>query len=139
MDIPASWWTTSSVAVYLACISVLHVTSSSILQLQSFDTTMSTSVATALGWTDSQINSSNVNWGEITTSLPVVSRLPGLIAAGISNTTVYDTAQTGDTTGTAAVNATTITSHCTLLQNINITHDMSSAIDLSLLTPPCML
>jgi len=79
---------------------------------------MSTSVSTALGWPDNQSNSSNVNWGPITASLPVVNQLPGLISAGISNNTVYNTPQTSPTLGTIVVNATMLTSHCTLLQNV---------------------
>jgi hypothetical protein len=116
-DIPASWWTTSAVAAYLACISVLHVTSSTILQFQTFNTTMSTSVPTTLGWRD-DISDWNLNWAVITASLPVINRLPGLATPGLSNTTLYDTPQTGPMMGNATVNATTITSHCGLLPNV---------------------
>ena len=105
---------------------------------------MSTSVATALGWPNNQFNSSNVNWGVITASLPVVNQLPGLISAGISNATVYDTPQTSPLLGTAAVNATTITSHCTLLSNVTYNKTSAAIIldgyldDPIFLTPPCM-
>jgi hypothetical protein len=48
--IPASWWAISAVTVYLTSISVLHVTSSSLLQFQTFNTSTATSVPTIRGW-----------------------------------------------------------------------------------------
>jgi hypothetical protein len=78
---------------------------------------MSTSVPTTLGWRD-DISDWNLNWAVITASLPVINRLPGLATPGLSNTTLYDTPQTGPMMGNATVNATTITSHCGLLPNV---------------------
>ncbi|KAG0699602.1 hypothetical protein DFH29DRAFT_833523, partial [Suillus ampliporus] len=124
IDIPASWWTISAVATYLASISVLHVTSSTLLQLQAFNTSAATSIPTTLGWLDDQLLSASTdslggaNWGVITASLPVVNQLPGLVSAGLSNTTVYDIPQTNSILGHAIVNATTITSRCGFLPNI---------------------
>jgi hypothetical protein len=91
---------------------------------------MATSVPTALGWQDNSLaNSSawNVNWGAITASLPIVNQLPGLVSAGLSNATIYDTPQTISIAGNATVNATTITSHCGLLQNITYSVNTSTA------------
>jgi hypothetical protein len=125
---------TSAVAIYLACISVLHVVSSTLVQFQTFNTTMTTSVPTALGWQDNSLaNSStwNVNWGAITASLPVVNQLPGLVSAGLSNTTIYDTPQTISIAGNATVNATIITSHCGLLPNVTYSVNTSTASVLS--------
>ncbi|KAJ8580341.1 hypothetical protein M405DRAFT_61577 [Rhizopogon salebrosus TDB-379] len=120
IDIPVSWWATSAVAAYLACISVLHVTSSTLLAFQIFNTSMSTSVPTALGWQSNLLTntSESVNWGAITASLPVVNQLPGLVFAGLSGATLYDTPKTSSIVGNATVNATTITSHCGLLPNV---------------------
>ncbi|KAG2125724.1 hypothetical protein DEU56DRAFT_961190 [Suillus clintonianus] len=127
-DVSASWWMTSTVAAYLACISVLHVTSSTLLQIQTFSTSMTTSVPTTLAWLNdlSTITSPNysavydVNWEPITAFLPVFNQLPGVVSAGLSNTTVYDTPQqTNAIVGNATVNATTITSYCGLLPNIS--------------------
>ncbi|KAG1733541.1 hypothetical protein EDB19DRAFT_2041213 [Suillus lakei] len=116
--IPASWWTTLAVTAYLASISVLHVTSSTLLQFQTFNTTMVTSVPTTLGWLDNESYKSRANWGSIAASLPVINQLPGLVTAGLSNNTVYDMSQTAYIVGNATVNATTITSRCGLLPNV---------------------
>ena len=117
---------TLAVTAYLACISALHITSSTLLQWQTFNTSMSTSVSTTLGWRDNLLNSSQgVNWGSITASLPVVNQLPGLASAGLSYATIYDIPQTGPMIGNATVNATTMTSHCGLLSNV--TYDVNSS------------
>ncbi|KAG2110030.1 hypothetical protein BD769DRAFT_1691600 [Suillus cothurnatus] len=112
---PASLWATTAVTTYLICISVLHVTSSTLLQLQTFNSSMTTNVSTTLGW----VNISNSeNSVALAASLPAISLFPGLASAGISNNTVYDTLQTNSVVGRATVNATTITSSCGLLPNV---------------------
>ncbi|KAG1777948.1 hypothetical protein EV702DRAFT_203484 [Suillus placidus] len=127
-DIPASWWTTSAVAAYLASITVLHVTSSTLLQFQTFNTSMTTSVPTTLGWLDDSSYSSSTNLGLITPSLPIVNHLTGLVSAGLSNTTLYDTLQTNAIAGNATVNATTVTSTCGLIPNVTYSANTSTAI-----------
>lgn len=125
VGIPASWWAISAVTAYLASISVLHVTSSTLLQFQTFNTSTATSVPTIRGWPNDWMSFDPflTNWGSITASLPVVSQLPGLVSVGLSNNTVYDTPQTNSMTGNATVSATTISSHCGLLPNITYTVD----------------
>ncbi|KAG2064921.1 hypothetical protein BDR04DRAFT_1109348 [Suillus decipiens] len=127
-DIPASWWTTSAVAAYLASITVLHVTSSTLLQFQTFNTSMTTSVPTTLGWPDDSSYGSSANLGLITPSLPVVNHLTGLVSAGLSNTTLYDTLKTNAIAGNATVNATTVTSRCGLIPNVTYSANTSTAI-----------
>ncbi|KAG2335793.1 hypothetical protein BDR05DRAFT_971422, partial [Suillus weaverae] len=121
-DIPASLWATTAVTTYLVCISVLHVTSSTLLQFQTFNFSMTTHVSTTLGWVDGSdsgtVGWTPLNWGSITTSLPVISRFSGLVSAGLSNNTVYDIPQTNSVVGHATVNATTIASNCGLLPNV---------------------
>ncbi|KAG1810399.1 uncharacterized protein HD556DRAFT_51085 [Suillus plorans] len=127
-DIPASWWTTSAVAAYLASITVLHVTSSTLLQFQTFNASMTTSVPTTLGWLDDSSYSYLTDLGPITTSLPVVNHLTGLVSAGLSNTTLYDTLKTTAIAGNATVNATTVTSSCGLVPNVTYSANTSTAI-----------
>ncbi|KAG0701862.1 hypothetical protein DFH29DRAFT_924757, partial [Suillus ampliporus] len=79
---------------------------------------MATSVPATLGWPNDIPYGSDANWEFMTSSLPVVNRLPGLVTAGLSNTTLYDTIQTSSVGGNATVNATTITSCCGLLPNV---------------------
>ncbi|KAG1869442.1 hypothetical protein DFJ58DRAFT_855811 [Suillus subalutaceus] len=108
-DIPASWWTTSAVATYLASITVLHVTSSTLLQFQTFNTSMTTSVPTTLGWLDDSSYGSFANLGLVT---PVPT-----------------SCQSFDwTAGNATVNATTVTSHCGLIPNVTYSANTSAAI-----------
>lgn len=137
IDIPASWWMTSAVTVYLASISVLHVTSSTLLQFQSFNTSRTTRVQMTRGWQLSQIDpglSVTLDWSLITASFPVVSQLFGLVSVGLSNSTVYDTTQTNSIVGHVNVSATTISSQCGLLPNITYSVDagivsVNSSID----------
>ncbi|KAG2739793.1 hypothetical protein P692DRAFT_20841016, partial [Suillus brevipes Sb2] len=129
---PALLWSTVAVTAYLVCISVLHVTSSTLLQFQTFNSTMTTNVSTTLGWTDivwvTYVDFEDMNWGAITASLPVINRFPGVVSAGLSNNTVYDTLQTSSVVGHAMVNATVVTSSCGLLPNVTYTRNNSEAI-----------
>ncbi|KAG1744644.1 uncharacterized protein EDB91DRAFT_1246758 [Suillus paluster] len=132
IDVPTSLWATTAVTTYLVCISVLHVTSSTLLQFQTFNSSMTTYVPTTLGWVDVSTFSnlgqwSVANWGAITASLPVISQFPGLVMAGLSNNTVYDTMQTSSMVGNATVNATTVTSNCGLLPNVTYIRNNDTA------------
>lgn len=120
IEIPTSWWAISAVTAYLASISVLHITSSSLLQFQTFNTSMATSVPTKRGWPNdwTNININSFDWASIGTSLPVVGKLPGLVSVGLSNNTIYDIPQTNSIAANATVSATTISSSCGLLPNI---------------------
>ncbi|KAG1767888.1 hypothetical protein EV702DRAFT_1035862 [Suillus placidus] len=130
-DIHASLWATTAVTTYLVCISVLHITSSTLLQFQTFNSSMTTRVSTTLGWVDPSNSNAMMgtrpNWGAITASLLVISRIPGLLFAGVSNNTVYDTLQTSSVVGHATVNAMTIASKCGLLPNITYLQNNSTA------------
>ncbi|KAG2110035.1 hypothetical protein BD769DRAFT_1365273 [Suillus cothurnatus] len=120
---PASLWATTAVTTYLICVSVLHITSSTLLQLQTFNSSITTNVSTMLGW----INMTNIqNPVALASSLTAISLFPGLLSTGISNNTVYDTLQTSPV-GHATVNATTITSSCGLLPNVTYYRNNNTA------------
>ncbi|KAG2738518.1 hypothetical protein P692DRAFT_201798383 [Suillus brevipes Sb2] len=124
-SIPASLWATTAVTTYLVCISVLHITSSTLLQFQTFNSSMPTNVSTTLGWVDV----TNVfNPVPITALLPAISQFSGLISAGLSGNTVYDTLQTSSVIGHATVNATTITSNCGLIPNVTYVQNTTTAM-----------
>ncbi|KAG2145429.1 uncharacterized protein EDB93DRAFT_503795 [Suillus bovinus] len=131
-DIPASWWTTSAVAVYLASITVLHITSSTLLQFQTFELNFydDAFMSTALGWPDDSSYGNFSHLGPIASSLPVVNDLTGLASTGLSNTTLYDTftVTINGTEGNATVNATTVTSSCGLIPNVTYSANTSTAI-----------
>ncbi|KAG2130861.1 hypothetical protein DEU56DRAFT_814728 [Suillus clintonianus] len=127
--VPASLWATTAVTTYLVCISVLHVASSTLLQFQTFNSSVTTHVSTTLGWVDpftSSVNWYTENWGAITASLPAISQFPALVSIGLSNNTVYDTSGTNSIVGHAMVNATTITSSCALLPNATYSDSTAS-------------
>ncbi|KAG2344928.1 hypothetical protein BDR05DRAFT_961366, partial [Suillus weaverae] len=129
--IPASLWATTAVTTYLVCISVLHVTSSTLLQFQTFNSSMTTGVSTILGWVDvsnsSAVGQTVLYWGAITAFLPAISQFPGLVSTGLSSNTVYDTLKTSSVVGHATVNATTIASSCGLLPNVTYSWENRTA------------
>ncbi|KAG2120226.1 hypothetical protein DEU56DRAFT_747020 [Suillus clintonianus] len=130
IGVPASSWATTAVTTYLICISVLHVTSSTLLQFQTFNSFMTTNVSTTLGWVDPSnftLDWVVENWEVVTASLPAISQFPGLISIGLSNNTVYDTSRTNSIVGYATVNATTMTSSCGLLPNVTYSLNQSTA------------
>jgi hypothetical protein len=139
--IPASLWATAAVTTYLVCISVLHITSSTLLHFQTFNSSLPTNVSTTLGWVD--LTNFIFNPIPITASLPAISQFSGLISAGLSGNTVYDTLQTSSAVGHAIVNATTITSNCGLIPNVTYDGTTASAKldDWSIIyfpvSPPC--
>ncbi|KAG1898901.1 uncharacterized protein F5891DRAFT_1279268 [Suillus fuscotomentosus] len=116
-DIPASRWTTSAVAIYLASITGMNNTSP-------FPTT--------LGWPHDSSYGSFTNLGPIAASLPVINHLAELVFPGLSNTTLYDTLTynltNGYATGNVTVNATTVTSSCGLIPNVTYSANTSTAI-----------
>ncbi|KAG2757956.1 hypothetical protein P692DRAFT_20710186 [Suillus brevipes Sb2] len=128
--IRASVWTTTAVTAYLVCISVLHVTSSTLLQFQTFNTTMATNVSTTLGWVDISnpyVPWADINWGTVTASLPAISQFSGIVSPGLSNSTVYDIPQTTSVVGLVTVNATTVTSSCGLIPNVTYSQNNNTA------------
>ncbi|KAG1786331.1 uncharacterized protein HD556DRAFT_1537271 [Suillus plorans] len=128
-DISGAWaGLGSALTAYLASISMLHVTSSTLLQFQTFNASMTTLVPTTLGWLNDSSHGYLTDLGPITTSLPVVKHLTGLVSAGLSNTTLYDTLKRTAIAGNATVNATTVASSCGLVPNVTYSADANTAI-----------
>lgn len=123
--IPASLWATAAVTTYLVCISVLHITSSTLLHFQTFNSSLPTNVSTTLGWVD--LTNFIFNPIPITASLPAISQFPGIVSPGLSNSTVYDIPQTTSVVGLVTVNATTVTSSCGLIPNVTYYQNNNTA------------
>ncbi|KAH7918555.1 hypothetical protein BV22DRAFT_1134501 [Leucogyrophana mollusca] len=104
-----------SVTAYLLNISVLHIASSSIIQFQTFNNTVTASVPTAVGWPDSSVDYNGFDWATISSLAPSVGNLSGLGNAGLTNGTVYDVLLDNTGIGNATVNATTINADCALV------------------------
>ncbi|KAH7918894.1 hypothetical protein BV22DRAFT_1041424 [Leucogyrophana mollusca] len=108
-----------SVAAYLLCITILHITSSSIMQFQNFNNSITASVPTTLGWPDAtDAYLANMSWATITAVGPFVDQLSGIESAGASNGTVYDVLSSNTGTGYTTVNATRVKARCSLLTGV---------------------
>ncbi|KAH7925015.1 hypothetical protein BV22DRAFT_1195502 [Leucogyrophana mollusca] len=129
-SVAASTWRTSAIVAYLTCISILHITSSSIIQLQTFDNIVSVKVPTAVGWPDPSADLSNMHWSSISSLVPLIPFYADS-TAGVSNDTVYDILSPNDATGNATVNATTVRITCGLIPTANFSYLFDPDLDTS--------
>ncbi|KAH7905605.1 hypothetical protein BJ138DRAFT_1105846 [Hygrophoropsis aurantiaca] len=112
--IKTSMRATIAVTVYLLSISALHITSSSIIQLQTFNATTTVPVSTTVGWPDESVDFTLLDWSSITPLIPATYQVSTLSTAGISNATIYDLVSRNLGFGEAIINATTISASCGL-------------------------
>ncbi|KAH0828806.1 hypothetical protein J3R83DRAFT_3254 [Lanmaoa asiatica] len=115
--IAASTITTILVFLYLACVSVLHVASPTIMQFQPYNASLKTVVASNSTWPGPSVNLSALTWAGISPLAPLMSNLNSsmLSTSGLVNTTLYDTFTGNQLVVNASVNATTIRANCGLL------------------------
>ncbi|KAH7923265.1 hypothetical protein BV22DRAFT_1130770 [Leucogyrophana mollusca] len=133
-DLAASPFRVVSVAAYLLGIATLHITSSSIVQFQNFNNTISASVPTTIGWPDdtSPATMTSLNWTTITSVASFVDLLAGITTVGLSNSTVYDVLSPNSGTGNATVNAIKVETRCALatgleyIAHTNVVHLLSN-------------
>ncbi|KAG0696628.1 hypothetical protein DFH29DRAFT_950278 [Suillus ampliporus] len=119
--IPASWWWIVSITVYLACIFTLHVVSSSIIQLQTFNATMDVSATKFSYWPSPDVDMMAIQWQTISALVPTLGRFANLQDMGLDGATLYDIIQSNDTSGRAIVNATSLRANCGLVRNSALT------------------
>ncbi|KAH7920954.1 hypothetical protein BV22DRAFT_1132654 [Leucogyrophana mollusca] len=108
-----------SVTAYLLNISVLHTTSSSIIQFQTFNNTVTASAPTAVGWPGPSVDYIGFDWDTISSLAPSVGNFSGLGHAGLTNGIVYDVLLDNTGIGNVTVNATSISSDCALVAGLN--------------------
>ena len=106
------------VLTYLSCISGLHIISSSVIQFQAFNSSISGVVPSVLALPPSSVNLSSLDWGTISPLMTLWPLLP--TAKGLSGSTLYDVPSSGYTSTGAIVNATTISAECGLLSNLSV-------------------
>ncbi|KAH7920745.1 hypothetical protein BV22DRAFT_1132840 [Leucogyrophana mollusca] len=116
--VASSPWSTLAITTYLLSVFILHITSSSLIQFQTFNATSSVPVPTTIGWPNESTDLIDLDWQSITTPVSTIRQLPILSTAGLSNTTVYDTLSPNSGVGNATVNATTVNASCGLLHNV---------------------
>lgn len=116
--VTSSIWSIFLVSVYFTCISVLHVASSTIMQLQQFNDTV-TMVAPADGvWPNGSVDLGSLDWMAVTTLVPFLQNLYGNTTTGLAGNTLYDIPP--HSFYNAIVDATTINAQCGLLTNLSI-------------------
>ena len=103
---------------YLGCISGLHIVSSSVVQFEAFNNTVTSLVPSTLAWPSPSVNLSTLTWGTIS---PLLTLWPLFSTAkGLSGSTLYDVPSSGYTYTGAVVQATTLTADCGLLSNLSV-------------------
>ncbi|EIW81929.1 hypothetical protein CONPUDRAFT_164643 [Coniophora puteana RWD-64-598 SS2] len=124
--LPVSVGSTIAVTLYLLCVLVLHIASSTIMQLETFNGTVNASVPTRLHLPS---NFFAVAQGTGYTPWPVVDQYLfandtiGAYASqpGLSGSTLYDVlpSRTNAYTGRTLVNSTTINATCGLMETVS--------------------
>ncbi|KAF9229963.1 hypothetical protein BU15DRAFT_69604 [Melanogaster broomeanus] len=107
-----------AVATYLLNTMILHITSSSILQFQTYNGTTMEITSSNLSWP----NSTNYTlYGDAIMDLvPYVSQLLGISMVGLANNTLYEVIGPNRGVGDVSVSAVTVQADCGLVSNANI-------------------
>ena len=106
------------ILVYLSCISGLHIISSSVIQFEVFNNTITSVVPSTLSWPASSIDLTSLDWASAS---PLTSLWPLLpTARGLTGNMLYDVPTSDDAYTGAVVNTTTISAECGLLSNASV-------------------
>ncbi|KAF8439689.1 hypothetical protein L210DRAFT_3760707 [Boletus edulis BED1] len=130
----SSIWTLMGVTIYLACVSVLHITSTAIMEFTPFNSTSTISIQSSVTWPNSTVLT-NGSWAGPSEIVPPNTLLANMETVGLLNNTVYDIVNTTNPAfTTAVVNATSLTSGCGLVPNItyfstNISTTLNFSVD----------
>ncbi|OAX40020.1 hypothetical protein K503DRAFT_768992 [Rhizopogon vinicolor AM-OR11-026] len=115
--ITASWWWIVSITVYLTCVFTLHVVSSSIIQLQTFNATVDASATMLSHWPSPDTDMMEIQWQTISALIPTLDRFASPRNMGLDGATLYDVIQPNNISGSAVINATTLRADCGLVPN----------------------
>ncbi|KAF8141905.1 hypothetical protein EV363DRAFT_1392312 [Boletus edulis] len=116
--IASSVWSVVLVTVYFACVSVLHVASSTTMQLQPLNETVTRTVPAVKTWPGTSVNFSTLDWSAAVGTLPFLQNLYGNATTGLANNTLYDIPTQSSVNAT--VNTTMVNAHCGLLTNLSV-------------------
>ena len=120
---PPSLWAIIGVVVYLACVFVMHIASSAVLQFIAYNSTSIISVPTLVPWPNSSILADFTQWTGAIQSMPPIGLVDNLQTNGLLNNTIYDILTTSHPRFiNATVNATSLQASCGLLSNISISY-----------------
>ncbi|KAF8547518.1 hypothetical protein OG21DRAFT_909496 [Imleria badia] len=110
---------TFCITIYFGCISILHISSSALMDFQTLNSTVVNQVPSTLAWPDSSVTLQDLNWTTIIPLVSVINSLSDLSTNGLFSNTVYDTPSVTPESLYATVNATTIDAQCGLLPNLS--------------------
>ncbi|KAH7882201.1 hypothetical protein F5I97DRAFT_437003 [Phlebopus sp. FC_14] len=131
--LPTAVCGTLSVVLYLISISILHVTSSSLLDVESYGSTFPTLSRTNLAtpnMTAVMETFGEDSWAVVSTIASAIGQLPLAFNYGFSNNTVYDILFDTTGTGNVTVNATTFNVQCYSATSVEVSYlDNSVVID----------
>ena len=117
------------VMIYLACISTLHIASSTIMQFTAFNSTSTISIQSNVTWPNSTVLATG-SWSNPFEIVQPSSLLANIQTNGLLNNTIYDILDaTNPGFINATVNATSVQTSCGLLPNLTFS---KSAISPSL-------
>ncbi|KIJ06362.1 hypothetical protein PAXINDRAFT_20446 [Paxillus involutus ATCC 200175] len=117
--VASSTWMTMAVMIYLGCVSVLHIASSTVMQFTAFNSTITTPVQSSVAWPNPSVNLTGLDWGAAVSAFPSMNVLSDLSTYGLSNNTLYDTLTTANALFVdATVNTTSLQASCGLLSNL---------------------
>ena len=122
-----------AITIYYLCISILHVSSTTVMQFEVFSSSKTITVPSTLAWPAS-FDNTTYNWPALSPIVPL-DQLPNLSTNGLLNSTVYDTPLVDSMSMNATVNATTIHVDCGLLSNLSIGLDLDLLVSLNATVP----
>ena len=115
----SSFWTITGVVVYLACISMMHIASTAVMQFTAYNSTSTITIPTLIPWPNSSVVSDG-SWIDAIQAMPSISLVDDLQTNGLLNNTIYDILTTSHPSFiNATVNATSLQASCGLLSNIS--------------------
>ncbi|KAF8132764.1 hypothetical protein EV363DRAFT_1416435 [Boletus edulis] len=117
---PSSIWAIIGVALYLGCVSVMHIASTTIMEFTAYNSTSIISIPTLVAWPNSSVIA-NGSWTfAIQQTVPPISLVNDLQTNGLLNNTIYDILTTTQSNfANATVNATSLQATCGLLSNLS--------------------
>ena len=126
--VASSIWTILGVISYLACLSTLHIASTTIMQFTSFNSSSIITIHSSMAMPNATVLT-NGTWQTTMLEIPPNNLLSNIQTIGLLNNTLYDILTTTDLNFTnATVNATSLQASCGLLSNLTFSDSNQTPI-----------
>ena len=132
-NLSSSIWLIVGVTLYLGCVSMMHIASTTIMEFTAYNSTSTVLVQTLMPWPNSTVIS-NGNWIGAIQITPPTGLIDDLQTPGLVNNTIYDVLIniTQSNFISATVNATSLQVTCGLLSNLSFYNSsVSSGLNFS--------